>query len=169
MNPESGGGRARKRREVGTHLGDVPDNPVQKLSGLGTEAPQNTESAPNSLVEADELSGVKVSFGEWFRQSSISPDNSSSRFRLGLGTAAIGNLYERVDHDDAIATADTAWQEGVRYFDTAPLYGLGLSEIRLGESLASRTRNDFIISSKVGRLVVAAGSVANSKLGLRWP
>ena len=168
MNLESTGGRTRKRRAMGTHMDDVPDAPGQKLPGLGTEAQQSQETAPKILTRPDKWSGGEVSFREWFRQSSISPDDSSSVFRLGLGTAGIANLYEQVDHDDAIATVNTAWQEGVRYFDTAPLYGLGLSEIRLGESLASRTRDDFIISSKVGRLAVAAGSVSNSVRG-EWP
>ncbi len=73
--------------------------------------------------------------------------------RFGLGTAALGGLYEAVDHGVAIAVVERAWERGIRYFDTAPLYGYGLAERRLAAALASRPRGDYIISTKVGRLV----------------
>jgi len=71
--------------------------------------------------------------------------------QLGLGTAALGNLYQPLTDADALATVDECWSQGVRYFDTAPLYGFGLSEQRLGEALATRPRDQFVISCKVGR------------------
>ena len=58
---------------------------------------------------------------------------------LGFGGAPVGNLYTSVSDDAAVAAIDTAWECGVRYFDTAPHYGLGLSEERLGEALATAT------------------------------
>jgi len=70
---------------------------------------------------------------------------------LGLGGAAFGNLYARVGDGEAAATVDAALEQGVRYFDTAPYYGYGLSEKRLGEALA---RCDVVVSTKVGRLLV---------------
>ncbi len=73
---------------------------------------------------------------------------------LGFGAAQIGNLYVEVDDDTAGAAVDAAWAAGVRYFDTAPHYGLGLSEARLGAALAGRPRADFVVSTKVGRLLV---------------
>jgi D-threo-aldose 1-dehydrogenase len=73
---------------------------------------------------------------------------------LGFGGAAIGNLYRPVADDAASAAVDAAWQAGIRYFDTAPHYGLGLSEERLGRALAGRPRAEFVVSSKVGRLLV---------------
>jgi D-threo-aldose 1-dehydrogenase len=73
---------------------------------------------------------------------------------LGLGTAQLGNLYRETTEDEATVTVDTAWDGGVRYFDTAPHYGLGLSERRLGERLATRPRDEYVLSTKVGRLVV---------------
>lgn len=73
---------------------------------------------------------------------------------LGFGGADIGNLYSPVDDDTARAAVDAAWEGGVRYFDTAPHYGLGLSERRLGAALARRPRSEFVISTKVGRLLV---------------
>jgi D-threo-aldose 1-dehydrogenase len=73
---------------------------------------------------------------------------------LGFGGAAIGNLYKPVSDDDARAAVETAWAGGVRYFDTAPHYGLGLSERRLGAALRDRPRAEFAVSTKVGRLLV---------------
>ncbi|MGW3461925.1 aldo/keto reductase [Streptomyces olivaceoviridis] len=73
---------------------------------------------------------------------------------LGFGSAPIGNLFTAVDDERAQATVDAAWQAGIRYFDTAPHYGLGLAERRLGQALASRPRAEYVISTKVGRLLV---------------
>jgi D-threo-aldose 1-dehydrogenase len=72
--------------------------------------------------------------------------------RVGLGTAPIGNLYTAVTDADARATVEAAWECGVRLFDTAPHYGLGLAERRLGEAL--RGRSGYVLSTKVGRLLV---------------
>ena len=70
---------------------------------------------------------------------------------LGFGTAPLGGLYRAVPPDDAHATITRAWDLGVRYFDTAPLYGLGQSETRLNRALYGR--KGFTISTKVGRLL----------------
>lgn len=72
---------------------------------------------------------------------------------LGFGAASLGNLYRAVPNDVAQAAVDAAWEAGVRYFDTAPHYGLGLSERRLGQALASRPRDQYVLSTKVGRLL----------------
>jgi D-threo-aldose 1-dehydrogenase len=73
---------------------------------------------------------------------------------LGFGASVIGNLYRVTPADDATAAVDAAWDAGLRYFDTAPHYGLGLSEHRLGAALRGRPRDEYVISSKVGRLLV---------------
>ena len=73
--------------------------------------------------------------------------------RLGFGTASIGGLYTAVDAGDAIATVERAWEIGIRLFDTAPLYGYGEAERRLGAVLATHRRDSFVLSTKVGRLV----------------
>ncbi|MEU5837369.1 aldo/keto reductase [Streptomyces diacarni] len=73
--------------------------------------------------------------------------------RLAFGAACLGNLYEAVSEEQALATVDTAWEEGVRTFDVAPHYGLGLAERRLGAALRGRPRDDFTVSTKVGRLL----------------
>jgi D-threo-aldose 1-dehydrogenase len=73
---------------------------------------------------------------------------------LGLGCAQLGNLYRAMPDEQASAVVDAAWDAGVRYFDTAPHYGLGLSERRLGRALAGRPRAEFTVSTKVGRLLI---------------
>lgn len=73
--------------------------------------------------------------------------------RLGLGSAPLGGLYAPVSDADAEATIDRAWVLGVRYFDTAPLYGFGLAERRLGAFLRHKPRDSFVFSTKVGRLL----------------
>jgi D-threo-aldose 1-dehydrogenase len=72
---------------------------------------------------------------------------------LGFGTAPIGNLYRAIDEATAQATLQAAWDVGCRYFDTAPLYGLGLSETRLNHFLRDRPRDSYVLSTKVGRLL----------------
>jgi D-threo-aldose 1-dehydrogenase len=72
---------------------------------------------------------------------------------LGLGGAPLGNLYQTVDEVDAAEVVEAAWQGGIRYFDTAPLYGSGLSERRMGQALVRRSRQDYVLSSKVGWLI----------------
>lgn len=72
---------------------------------------------------------------------------------LGLGTSQMGNLGQVISDDDAAATFRTAWDGGIRYFDTAPHYGLGLSERRLGRLLREVPREEYVLSSKVGRLL----------------
>jgi D-threo-aldose 1-dehydrogenase len=73
--------------------------------------------------------------------------------RLGLGLAPIGGLYTPVSDEDAAGTIERAWQVGVRLFDTAPLYGYGRSEQRTGAALAGRPRAEYVLSTKVGRLL----------------
>jgi D-threo-aldose 1-dehydrogenase len=78
--------------------------------------------------------------------------------RLGLGTAPIAGLYAAVDDDTALAVVERAWELDVRYFDTAPYYGSGLAERRLGQGLRGRPRDEFTLSTKVGRLLRAGAS-----------
>jgi D-threo-aldose 1-dehydrogenase len=75
------------------------------------------------------------------------------RSRLSFGGAPIGNLYESVGDDAASATIARAWQQGIRHFDTAPYYGYGLSESRLGDALSGLPRESFTLSTKVGRII----------------
>ncbi|WP_147803824.1 aldo/keto reductase [Alkalicoccus halolimnae] len=74
--------------------------------------------------------------------------------KLGFGTAPLGNMFRDIPEDEAKKTVEAAWDNGIRYFDTAPLYGAGLSEIRLGKVLSQYNRDDFVLSTKVGRLIL---------------
>lgn len=74
---------------------------------------------------------------------------------LGFGTAPLGNLYRAISDADASAILHRAWEAGVRYYDTAPLYGLGLSETRLNRFLRGKERDSYVLSTKVGRLLRA--------------
>jgi D-threo-aldose 1-dehydrogenase len=73
---------------------------------------------------------------------------------LGFGTAPLGNMFREIPDEEAEATVGAAWQEGTRFFDTAPFYGAGLAEIRLGKELSKRKRGDYALSTKVGRLIL---------------
>lgn len=83
---------------------------------------------------------------------------------LGFGAAPLGNLYRPLAEHDALAAVNAAWDSGVRYFDTAPHYGLGLSERRLGAALAGRPRHEYAVSTKVGRLLTSHPTPTGSDL-----
>ncbi len=74
--------------------------------------------------------------------------------KLGFGAAPLGNMFRDIPETEALATVNAAWDDGIRYFDNAPFYGAGLAEIRMGEALSRRPRNDYIISTKVGRIIL---------------
>lgn len=86
---------------------------------------------------------------------------------LGFGTAPLGNLYKAISDSEARATLDQAWESGMRYFDTAPLYGLGLSETRLNGFLRDKPRDQYLLSSKVGRIMKPCAPEARTGLG-KW-
>lgn len=88
-----------------------------------------------------------------------------SRERLGFGGAPLGNLYQAVDDDQAEQTLVAAWAHGLRYFDTAPLYGNGLSEQRIGRFLLGKPRESYVLSSKVGRVLTADATAGDAQFG----
>jgi D-threo-aldose 1-dehydrogenase len=73
--------------------------------------------------------------------------------RLGLGGTGLGDMYKATSDEAAMRTVDAAWEAGIRYFDTAPHYGAGLSEHRFGQALRRRPRHEYTLSTKVGRLL----------------
>src|SRR6201987_2197705 len=73
---------------------------------------------------------------------------------LGFGAAPLGNMFRNIPDAEASATVEVAWERGTRYFDTAPFYGAGLSEIRLGRVLSKYHRDDYVLSTKVGRIIL---------------
>jgi D-threo-aldose 1-dehydrogenase len=84
---------------------------------------------------------------------------------LGLGTAPLGNLGSVVPEESSIACLEAAWDAGIRHYDTAPHYGAGLAEHRLGSALRSRPREDFTLSTKVGRLLQATNTAPEMNQG----
>lgn len=78
---------------------------------------------------------------------------SISLTEMGMGTAPLGNLYRPLSEKDAQSTLEAAWKAGIRYFDTAPFYGLGISENRLNSFFRGHKRSDYVVSTKVGRLL----------------
>ena len=73
---------------------------------------------------------------------------------LGFGAAPLGNMFRSIPDAEASMTVEAAWEQGTRYFDTAPFYGAGLSEIRLGEVLSKKRRDEYVLSTKVGRIIL---------------
>ena len=72
---------------------------------------------------------------------------------LGLGGAPMGGFRATISDADAASLVDTAWQDGVRYYDTSPFYGYGRSELRMGAALRNRPRDEFVLSTKIGRIL----------------
>jgi D-threo-aldose 1-dehydrogenase len=73
---------------------------------------------------------------------------------LGFGAAPLGNMFRNIPDQEATATVEAAWHQGTRLFDTAPFYGAGLSEIRLGKILSKHNRREYVLSTKVGRIIL---------------
>ncbi|SDZ17249.1 D-threo-aldose 1-dehydrogenase [Jannaschia faecimaris] len=94
-------------------------------------------------------------------------NNGLTVTELGFGTAPLGNLYRAITDDEAQATLQSAWDGGVRYFDTAPLYGFGLSETRLNRFLRDKPRDEYVLSSKVGRILKPATEATRDGIG-KW-
>ncbi len=86
---------------------------------------------------------------------------------LGFGTAPMANLYRPVAEQDARDILELAWESGVRYFDTAPFYGLGLAENRLNGFFRVKPRDEFVVSTKVGRLLELCGAEDRAGIG-KW-
>ena len=74
--------------------------------------------------------------------------------RLGFGSAPLGNMFRDIPEDEARATVEAAWTDGIRYYDNAPFYGAGLAEIRMGDALKDKPRDQYVISTKVGRVIL---------------
>jgi D-threo-aldose 1-dehydrogenase len=84
---------------------------------------------------------------------------------IGMGTAPLGNLYRAVSDDEAHAVLEAAWAGGLRYYDTAPLYGLGLAETRMNRFLRGKPRGDYLLSTKIGRYFRMATPETRDGLG----
>ena len=94
-------------------------------------------------------------------------DGGLTLTELGMGTAPLGNLYRAISDEEADAILQAAWEGGVRYYDTAPLYGFGLAETRVNRFLRGLPRDEYVLSTKVGRLLRAVPPEERDGVG-KW-
>lgn len=120
-------------------------------------------AATGILPKSASASGM-TSANTGVAQSSNEPADAHYKplFKFGMGGVPLGNEFEFVTDEVAYATIEAAWNAGVRYYDMAPWYGLGLAERRYGSFLHNRNRSDYIVSTKVGKLLNAS-KTAKSK------
>ena len=95
----------------------------------------------------------------------MSARNTLLRGPLGYGGAPLGNMFRNVPEEEALGTVAAAWDQGIRYFDTAPFYGAGLSEIRMGKVLSKHKRGEYRLSTKVGRIILDEIETGNRQFG----
>jgi D-threo-aldose 1-dehydrogenase len=95
--------------------------------------------------------------------SKINREHYKPPFRFGIGGVPLGNEFAVVTDKDAYATIEAAWNAGVRYYDMAPWYGLGLAERRYGNFLHNKNRSEYVVSSKVGKLLKASKTAKNKE------
>jgi D-threo-aldose 1-dehydrogenase len=96
----------------------------------------------------------------------LHPKEDSMRItlpRIGLGGAPLGNMFHPLSEETADATLNAAWDAGFRYYDVSPHYGAGLAEQRFGRMLSGKPRDEYVLSTKVGRLLQPAGQPENAK------
>jgi D-threo-aldose 1-dehydrogenase len=107
----------------------------------------------------------------YFAKRTLRSENASLDIStFGFGGAPLGNMRRVLSEEEAQQTVEAAWDSGLRYFDTAPFYGHGLSEMRMGAVLGSKSRDDFVISTKVGRVLEpCARGEENSGIYLNTP
>jgi D-threo-aldose 1-dehydrogenase len=115
-----------------------------------------------SAASASEITDTKLE-GNNMGQNAGSANNGHYKppFRFAMGGVPLGNEFEFVTDDDAYATIEAAWNAGVRYYDMAPWYGLGLAERRYGNFLHNKHRDDYVLSTKVGKLLKASTTARN--------
>lgn len=120
---------------------------------------------PSIALASDRPGSVLPTRGN-LRKGGLPRNESGRRFRpstrLGLGGVAIGNGFAPATDEQCDAAMQAAWESGARYFDTSPWYGLGLSERRMGIFLKDKPRDEFVLSTKVGRVLRAAPSAPST-------
>src|ERR1700709_112389 len=112
-------------------------------------------SAVAAAVSLPGISAAAQTKGQTSMQTTTSEQHKPP-VRFGLGGVPLGNEFGVITERDAYATLEAAWSAGVRYYDTSPWYGLGLCERRVGNFLHTRNREDYVLSSKVGKLLKAS-------------
>jgi len=118
------------------------------------------------LPESTSALGASEMIGSSSMEQPVSSGNKGHYkppFRFGIGGVPLGNEFAVVTDKDAYATIEAAWNAGVRYYDMAPWYGLGLAERRYGNVLHNKNRSEYVVSSKVGKLLKASKNAKNKE------
>jgi len=118
------------------------------------------------LPRSSSASGASDMIGSNSMEQSVRSGNKGHYkppFRFGIGGVPLGNEFAVVTDKDAYATIEAAWNAGVRYYDMAPWYGLGLAERRYGNILQNKNRSEYVVSSKVGKLLKALKTAKNKE------
>jgi len=118
------------------------------------------------LPRSSSASGASDMIGSNSMEQSVRSGNKGHYkppFRFGIGGVPLGNEFAVVTDKDAYATIEAAWNAGVRYYDMAPWYGLGLAERRYGNFLQNKNRSEYVVSSKVGKLLKASKTAKNKE------
>jgi D-threo-aldose 1-dehydrogenase len=113
----------------------------------------------SAVAAAATLPGISAAAqakGQTTIQTTTTSEHYKPAVRFGLGGVPLGNEFANITEKDAYATLEAAWSAGVRYYDTSPWYGLGLCERRFGNFLHTKDRSDYVLSSKVGKLLKAS-------------
>jgi D-threo-aldose 1-dehydrogenase len=145
-------------------------NLIQAGAALGIGSALNTSALAQKLL-------IQKSSGEFMKtkgqldNSGLLPLNKKTsgkhylpEFRMGLGGLAAGNGFNTISTDEEILSMlNAAWESGIRHFDTSPFYGLSLSERRFGDLLRNKKREEYILSSKVGRLLTPSSKPLEKK------
>src|SRR6266850_2565763 len=115
----------------------------------------------SAVAAAATLPGISAAAqakGQTTMQTTTTSEHYKPAVRFGLGGVPLGNEFAVITDKDAYATLEAAWSAGVRYYDVSPWYGLGLAERRYGSFLHNKNRSEYVISSKVGKLLKASKS-----------
>jgi D-threo-aldose 1-dehydrogenase len=123
-------------------------------------------AATTLLPRAASASGIADAMeGSSMGQTAGSSNNGHYKppFKFGMGGVPLGNEFEVVTEEEAYATIEAAWNAGVRYYDMAPWYGLGLAERRYGNFLHTKKRSEYVLSTKVGKLLKASKTAKNKE------
>ena len=140
-------------RHEGLQIGGL-ECPVERLQ-LGPE-PRERDAGrdPRSADDHQSPQGRSLASAA-MRPSALAPlgNTALTVTRLGLGSASLGGMFTPVDEQDGRDVVELAWQLGLRFFDTAPLYACGEAERRVGHVLAGKARDEFVLATKVGRLL----------------
>ncbi len=129
---------------------------IPAASAQGSTASLNSAASMNSKAS--------MSSPQSYAATTSTDHHFKPRFKFGIGGVPLGNEFAVITDEDAHSTYNAAWEAGVRYFDVAPWYGLGLAERRLGAFVHTKDRDEYVLSTKVGKLLKASPTARQRNL-----